>query len=518
MANVIIPKRSTTAAAVPSAGSLQTGEIAINLTDKKLFVKDGSGNVVSLTTDVAPIYARVEKNAGQSFSSGVTTTVTYQNVIEDASSLWDSVNNQYVVPAVANGKIAVISVEHQDSADGTTVSELFIERSQNSGSSWSRVAQSPNGGLDHFGILSATAILKVSTGDWFRVRRIANEAKTSASDLRCSFSFCTLNAVKGDTGATGPAASPSGATGSIQYNDGGAFGGAANVNIDGGDLLLDLNSSPTTPAANTVKLFATRTGGRVVPGIVDNFGKPIPLQAALAKSKPGQYLAIPAATAPSQNGFPLGTATGGTSRTVSPTNIVTRWRRHGYVSSATAGNFGQVFASAVFGHCGNGSGLGGFLFATRFAMTDAATVSGARAFVGVSSSTSAATNVEPSTLTNAVGIAQLSTDATQLFLCYGGSAAQTAIGLGTGFPPMSGTTPIPYDLYIYSPPNANGVFYIRLERLDTNTVYENTLTPGTPGTQTPSNTTGLAPRWWRCNNATALAVGIDVATSSWEDI
>lgn len=49
MPNVIVPKRSSTASAVPSAGSLATGEIAINLADKKLFVKDHTGTVVELT-------------------------------------------------------------------------------------------------------------------------------------------------------------------------------------------------------------------------------------------------------------------------------------------------------------------------------------------------------------------------------------------------------------------------------------------------------------------------------------
>ena len=39
---------STTASAVPSAGDLITAEFAVNVTDKKLYTKDGGGNVITL--------------------------------------------------------------------------------------------------------------------------------------------------------------------------------------------------------------------------------------------------------------------------------------------------------------------------------------------------------------------------------------------------------------------------------------------------------------------------------------
>mgnify|MGYP001414908439 FL=1 len=45
MATVIKPKRSETALAVPSSGSLEVGELALNVTDGKFYTKT-SGNVV----------------------------------------------------------------------------------------------------------------------------------------------------------------------------------------------------------------------------------------------------------------------------------------------------------------------------------------------------------------------------------------------------------------------------------------------------------------------------------------
>jgi hypothetical protein len=48
MANTIRHKRSSTTGATPSAGSLVTGELAINTADGKLFTKKDSGSVVEI--------------------------------------------------------------------------------------------------------------------------------------------------------------------------------------------------------------------------------------------------------------------------------------------------------------------------------------------------------------------------------------------------------------------------------------------------------------------------------------
>lgn len=48
MANKIIPKRSSVAGKVPAATDLVVGEIAVNLTDRTIFTKDASNNVVQL--------------------------------------------------------------------------------------------------------------------------------------------------------------------------------------------------------------------------------------------------------------------------------------------------------------------------------------------------------------------------------------------------------------------------------------------------------------------------------------
>ena len=49
----IITKNSSTASAVPSAGSLTQGELAVNVTDRKLYTKNASGNVVVIAEPAA---------------------------------------------------------------------------------------------------------------------------------------------------------------------------------------------------------------------------------------------------------------------------------------------------------------------------------------------------------------------------------------------------------------------------------------------------------------------------------
>jgi hypothetical protein len=48
MTSTIITKNSSTASSVPSSGSLTQGELAVNVTDKKLYTKDSGGTVVKL--------------------------------------------------------------------------------------------------------------------------------------------------------------------------------------------------------------------------------------------------------------------------------------------------------------------------------------------------------------------------------------------------------------------------------------------------------------------------------------
>jgi hypothetical protein len=204
-------------------------------------------------------------------------------------------------------------------------------------------------------------------------------------------------------------------------------------------------------------------------------------------------------------GLPVVTAVGAVAaRAEATTNIATRMRRLTYSGSATAGTAGGLYYTVASYTVGTGAGLGGFTFVTRFVVADAAAVTGAIQFVGMSNLVAApVATTAPSALTNCIGLAQLSTDATQWYIVYGGSAAQTAIALGTaiGAPTLTTTA---WEFSIFSGSNVTSVNYM-LTNLSTGTTVTGTLS-GTPGTALPANTTFLAPRLYRGTAALTTAV------------
>ena len=321
-----------------------------------------------------------------------------------------------------------------------------------------------------------------------------------------------------DAVAGSSSGAPAGAAGAVQFNGAGAFGGAANVRIDGGDLLIAANPAPTTPAAGNVKIFGKTLGNaRVMAAVVGPSGMDYTLQPSLWRQKIGRWNAAGnTITVPAIDGLPAMNAVGtATLRIVAATNLLTRMRRLGLVSGTAAASASSLRNAAMFTAGNSTPAVGGGFFASfRFAASDAAAVAGARMFVGMDAA--APTNVEQNARTNIFGIAQLSTDSTQLYLVFGGSAAQAAVALGTGFPIFNAapgvTTGVPYDLTIWCPPNTSGVFSWQLDRLDTGTSTGGTVTPATAGLQTPAGTTLLAPSLYRTNNATLLAVGLDISS------
>lgn len=201
--------------------------------------------------------------------------------------------------------------------------------------------------------------------------------------------------------------------------------------------------------------------------------------------------------------FSGASATGGTAST----NIVTRQNNMAFITAAGAGSLAYMIpttASKLI-YVGNGSGVSGFTFGVKFIPNN--NISDGRYFYGLISSTSVPTNVEPSTLTNCIGIAKLAGSA-NLQLVYGGSAAQTPIDLGVNFP-ANGSKANLYQVEFTSDPNDNTKITYRVERVNTGDIATGNLTNTTPGTTLPATTTVLGPTFWLCNNGTASAMEMD---------
>lgn len=288
--------------------------------------------------------------------------------------------------------------------------------------------------------------------------------------------------------------------------------------IDTDGLTIPANSTqPAAPAADNLTLFCSEIANKPRPAFIDPAGVPSMLQSYLGRNRvsfwnpPGN-----GTTAPGVFGFDAFTVVSNagstfTARNVATTNVLTRMKRVAVVSTTTTSTLGSLRGTTAQYTVGDGFGLGGFLYTARFATSDASTVSGARAFVGMTSATTAPTNVEPSTLTNCVGVAQLSTDATQWYIVYGGSAAQTAIGLGTGLgaPTLTNTA---FELSLYAPENSLGIVNYEVLNIGSGVKVTGTLGPGSVGVTTPAATTLLAPRFWRTNNSTGAVVALDICS------
>jgi hypothetical protein len=223
--------------------------------------------------------------------------------------------------------------------------------------------------------------------------------------------------------------------------------------------------------------------------------EPIPhaLQPLLSQLRRSTFEPNGNGTVVSSMGFPVSTVGTATTRNVASTNMVTRARRLGYVSASSAGSVAGLYqttaqytASRLYLVC-------------HFAISDASLVSGARMFVGLTSSTSAPTNVSPDSLANCIGIAQLSTDSTK-FYAVQGTGTTSSFPLSSTIAPALGKI---YRLEIYSY-QSNGAYEMVLTDLSTGTIASDSYI-GAPGTST-----FVGFRAWRSNNTTASAVGIDI--------
>jgi hypothetical protein len=277
-------------------------------------------------------------------------------------------------------------------------------------------------------------------------------------------------------------------------------------------------SADTIPPADYLAQSPQRmvaSGGRIMPRWLSEDGVYWSVQTHMGRNSFAWVVPNSSLTTLIQvGGLQLTTSGTLTARQVAATNRLTRARRVAYVSAATAGSYGGWYSSAtglgyLMGSGSNANG-GGFAIYIRWGCSDAATVAGANMFLGMGTNNAApVVTANPNTFTNCFGIAQLAGGA-NLNIVYGGSAAQTSIDLGANFP-AAGLSTDYYEAYFYNSPLWNNQIAYRVERIGPGNVASGLLTAATPGTQLPLNTAVLVPRMYRANNATALAVGLDIA-------
>ena len=282
----------------------------------------------------------------------------------------------------------------------------------------------------------------------------------------------------------------------------GSWVAAANVAIDNGDLQLANNAAPVTPGSGN-KLASMSVGGRQMPVALAAVGANMAIQPLVAQRRVNVAIPQAASTNVQTLGISLTTSGTATSRSMTSTNLQTSSPRIGYLSAAGAGSVAGTRATGQVWR-GNATGLGGFHFVCRFAITDAVLVSTANMFVGLESASGAPSDVAPSTLTNILGVGCDNGD-THLQLYAAGSAAQARVDLGANFPVNTVSVDV-YELVLFAAPNASSISY-QLTRLNTGNVVSGNVSVSA---NLFSNTTFMFQQIWRSNGGTATAVAIDM--------
>lgn len=267
-----------------------------------------------------------------------------------------------------------------------------------------------------------------------------------------------------------------------------------------GELELTAMSTPSTPAAGKLRMFADDKAGRQLLALIESNGDLSDLQPNFAFANISMRLPATGA-APALMGIPHN-ATGTASHpAITATNRRTQERRTNYISSTTASAGCGTRSNAPLCWLGNAAGLGGFFWGARWGLS-AVPASVSNAFLGLRSTTAViAAGTEPSALTDIIGVAFNRADTSWQIMRNDASGAATKIALGASFPIDTSTV---YDVIFYAPPNGSAVGYW-VKNLNTGATASGVLS-----TDLPASATLLSTHIYMSMNSGTTAVGIDV--------
>lgn len=266
-------------------------------------------------------------------------------------------------------------------------------------------------------------------------------------------------------------------------------------------------AEPSAPASGVIA-HANGSYGRQMLGQVPKAGRPYQFHPFFGTGRHIQVQANPNTISISSFGVAAPTASGTiTARTIATTSHYTWQRRVGYVSAITnnsAAGIRQV--NLVYG-LGNAANTGGFHFVARFGISDAVLAAGARTFVGLTGTTTALGNNDPSNFLNHISIGHDGADTTLQIMHNGATGTATKINLGANFPCNTVSTDM-YEVSFFCAPNTTTVYYY-VENLRTGAVASGTITNTA---KLPATNQLLAWQIWRHNATSGVAVGIDIVT------
>jgi len=180
MATKIIPKKSTVAAKVPLVADLDQGELAINLTDKKIYTKDGSNAIVELSANLpANLFTGTTFNGVYPMAVNVDGTL-----YSDADITFTGSTSTLTVPNIS----VTGTVDGRDiSVDGTKLDGIEAGATAGMPATGTMTSLTIGAGVTLSESTDRADILEISSvsgGAWSGL-----QIYNSVDNLRCSF-FC----------------------------------------------------------------------------------------------------------------------------------------------------------------------------------------------------------------------------------------------------------------------------------------------------------------------------------------
>ena len=219
-------------------------------------------------------------------------------------------------------------------------------------------------------------------------------------------------------------------------------------------------STPSSPAAGSLTLFAKQRAGRMTLNTVGPSGIDTALQPALFGNT--VYLWVPGATTTVSIAF--GTtwtarnASGAQSHpTKATTNILTQMNRALFSCTATTATSSGIQSANTVAVRGNAAGIGGFFYFSRFGV-ETLSGTGQQIVNGLSSTAAALTGEPSSTFANILGLVKDSGDTNWFFVSRNNTGTATKVDTG-----LTVTAGVVLDLMMFCKPNDSKVT-VRLVR------------------------------------------------------
>jgi hypothetical protein len=245
-------------------------------------------------------------------------------------------------------------------------------------------------------------------------------------------------------------------------------------------------ATPATPAASGLKLFGQSVAGRIMPTFVGPSGRDSALQPYLGRNKIALWSASGNNLADTQLGTILGSTGTSTGVNVATTNFRTRmrWREWLVTTASTTAVAGLRQTALQFSVGADIPNTGGFLMGLIWSPATGVSNASHRAFAGMRASGAAPTDVNPSTLTNMVGMGYDSADANIQFMHNDGSGTATKIDLGASFPKPNVDRTAVYQIEMFSPPGTTQAVHYLVRDLVSGASSSGTVTTDIPGPTT----------------------------------